>query len=185
MTDFDYRHLVDLNDDIVLLEWDMAICYDRLEEFMRRCAAEPDQMRAAPYLLYESSAHPSFVSPHWAQFVVDTNSRRLRPVARGEPICNRTGFGLTYLPGAMIAQFAAVLKRHPRHKFTDMTFSYWHDRQRHFGPIPIEWDCEVVHLHYRSGDPATTQTDRNSPDRLPEVPDVARNCDRPVSSAAG
>lgn len=171
MTDFDYRHLVELDDDVCLIEWDMAIDYARLEEFMRRASETPEKVRTAPYLLYEAKVLPGFPAAHWAQFKLG-RTNRLEPVERGDPFCFRTGFGLVYLPGDLIARFTADLNRGHRpnqRKFTDMTFSYWHHRQKKLDAIPIEWDCEVVHLHYR-GSHGSDPTNRNRPDRALAVP---------------
>jgi hypothetical protein len=40
---FDYRGLVDLDDDVVLIEWDIAVGGEQLALFMERAKAEPDR----------------------------------------------------------------------------------------------------------------------------------------------
>lgn len=151
MDGFDYRCLADVVDDIVLIEWDIAVGADQLETFMGRAAENPDQVRVAPYLLYPMSTgadHPFYVH------------RRRGPGAnyyvRGpeDEWCSYFGFGLTYLPRALVLEFLTTLSR--RSKFSDTTFSYWHHRfaPRSLRQVPIDWDCHAVHLH----------------SRLPEVP---------------
>jgi hypothetical protein len=51
-TQFDYRRLVDYDDDVVLIEWDIAVGGEQLRTFIDRARAEPDRVRVAPYLLY-------------------------------------------------------------------------------------------------------------------------------------
>jgi hypothetical protein len=53
---FDYRGLVDLDDDVVLIEWDIAIGAEQLALFMARAKDEPDRVRVAPYYLRPRNA---------------------------------------------------------------------------------------------------------------------------------
>lgn len=144
---FDYRHLIDLDDDIVLIEWDIAVGREHLVRFMDRARAEPDQVRVAPYLLYRTRHQVPFYvhrikskTKHWATGPEDTH-------------CRMFGFGLVYLPKALIARFMAQFD--PATHFGDSEFSRWHMRNAPNPDVPIDWDIPCVHLHYQ----------------LPEVPD--------------
>ena len=151
---FCYRRLANLNDDVVLIEWDIAIGGEQLRTFMQRAHDEPDKVRVAPYLLYRGrSQHPFYVHR-----VREPGMRTW--VKPGDPYCHLFGFGLIYLPRQMIADFVAALK--PGAKFGDTEFSHWHFRTYAKRQVPIDWDCHAIHLHYQT----------------PEVPpygDVARH----------
>lgn len=151
---YDYRGLVDYGDDIVLIEWDIAVGGEQLRTFMARAAAEPDRVRVAPYLLYRGRRDYPFYVHRVRQPGVKTWVKGPDDVH-----CNMFGFGLIYLPRDLIAAFVAQLR--PEQKFGDSEFSRWHMRFAKHRDVPIDWDCHCVHLHYNT----------------PEVPndDVARH----------
>jgi hypothetical protein len=58
------------------------------------------------------------------------------------------GFGLVYLPQALIRAFVDQMA--PGSHFGDTEFSKWHMRHvrgEHHN-VPIDWDCHAIHLHY-------------------------------------
>lgn len=141
---FDYRGLIELDDDVVLIEWDIAIGGEQLRTFMERAKADPHRVRVAPYLLYRRG---SMTAPKLKPFYVHrirgrTERRWAQP---GDPFCQYFGFGLIYLPAELIKRFVAQLDR--RGHFGDTEFSRWHMLNiRH--DVPIDWDCHAIHLHY-------------------------------------
>lgn len=148
MSDYDYRCLLDLDDDVVLIEWDIAVGGQDLETFMARAAANPNQVRVAPYLLYPKSTS----SRHGPFYVHRSNGygsgARRYVTGPEQATCDMFGFGLVYLPRALMVEFVAQLPANK--KFTDTTFSYWHRRRapRELRDVPIDWDIVCVHLHY-------------------------------------
>lgn len=145
MGGYDYRCLADIDDDIVLIEWDIAAGGDQLEEFMGRAKADPEQVRVAPYLLYPRSTGAK--APFYVHRVRGPGANHY---VRGteDEWCSYFGFGLVYLPRALVQAFIPTLS--PRSKFSDTTFSYWHWRHapREVRRVPIDWDLHVIHLHY-------------------------------------
>lgn len=146
-TQFCYRGLIDYDDDIVLVEWDIAVGGEQLHRFMQRAAAEPDRVRVAPYLLYRGH---SGITPQVPFYCHRIREPRHRAWVKGpaDTYCHMFGFGLVYLPRDLIAAFVAQLS--PKSKFGDTEFSQWHMRQP-LGErrnVPIDWDCHAVHLHY-------------------------------------
>lgn len=146
MHGFDYRGLVDYDDDIVLIEWDIAVGGVELATFMQRAAAEPDRVRVAPYLLYRGSRSQV---PFYCHRIREPG---MRTWVKGpaDTYCHMFGFGLIYLPRAIIAAFVGKLS--PQSKFGDTEFSRWHMRQP-WGDrrnVPIDWDCHATHLHYKT-----------------------------------
>lgn len=157
MSGFDYRCLVDVDDDVCLIEWDIAVGGEQLATFMARAVAEPDRVRVAPYLLYRGGRrggrHGTTQIPYYVHRVVSqTQKRWARP---DDTHCQMFGFGLTYLPARFVRGFADHLK--PHNQFTDSTFSRWHMLTAPNRNVPIDWDCHAIHLHYET----------------PGVPDVA------------
>lgn len=149
MGGYDYRCLDAIDDDIVLIEWDIAVGGEQLERFMNRAADEPGQVRVAPYLLYPAStrAKTPFYVHRWRDA-----GRNLYVTGPEYTHCHQFGFGLIYLPREYVAGFMEHLatQQHREVKFSDTTFSYWHFRNapRPNRTVPIDWDCHAVHLHY-------------------------------------
>lgn len=139
---YDYRCLLDLDDDVVLIEWDIAVGGEQLARFMDRAKAEPDQVRVAPYLLYRGDDPRN---PFYVHRVREPGHKRW---VRGpqDTHCQMFGFGLIYLPRPLIEGFVATLK--PGDFFSDTTFSRWHMRFAKKPNVPIDWDCHASHLHY-------------------------------------
>lgn len=143
---FDYRHLIDLDDDIVLIEWDIAVGAEHLALFMARAKDEPEQVRVAPYLLYRGGRDGRPQIPFYVHRIRDPGTRTW---VKGpeDTHCHMFGFGLIYLPKAMLQAFLAQMK--PDSHFGDTEFSRWHMRHtpRQFRNVPIDWDVHCVHLH--------------------------------------
>jgi hypothetical protein len=145
---YDYRHLVDYHDDIVLIEWDIAVGGEQLRRFIDRARAEPDRVRVAPYLLYRGGRDGR--SPQVPFYCHRIREPGMRTWVKGpaDTYCHYFGFGLIYLPQALIERFVGEMSDHGR--FGDTEFSRWHARQPigEHRKVPIEWDCHAVHLHY-------------------------------------
>lgn len=156
MTDFDYRVLADIDDDLILIEWDIAVTLEGLETFIARAKADPDQIRVAPYKLYPGT-YRLRQGAIWCHRVRDPGTRRF---AKGpeDAVCQMFGFGLIYLPRPLVLAYLKYIENQPNAKFTDSTFSRWHMRHGRNKDVPIDWDVPLVHLHYM----------------LPEVPAITR-----------
>lgn len=146
MAKYDYRGLADLDDDVVLIEWDIAVGGEQLERFMARAKADPTQTRVAPYLLYPKSTNRP--APFYCHRVREPGTKRW-VTGPEDTHCQMFGFGLVYIPRELILKFMETLR--PEHMFSDTTFSRWHMR---WAPavnrnVPIDWDAHCVHLHYQ------------------------------------
>jgi len=144
--EFDYRRLVELNDDVVLIEWDIAVGAEQLEMFMQRAAAEPDRVRVAPYLLYRGGKGGSRSQRTFYCHRIREQGMRTWVKGPEDTYCHMFGFGLIYLPGAIIRAFVDQME--PTSHFGDTEFSRWHMRNSQHRNVPIDWDCHAVHLHY-------------------------------------
>lgn len=144
MDRYDYRQLGDVGDDVVLIEWDLALDRPDLERFMQRAADNPEQVRVAPYLLYPASTGKR--EPHYCHKIRVGDNRWV--TGPEDPVCQMFGFGLVYLPRVLILKFLETLIRNRR--FSDVTFSHWHWRRapRVNRDVPIDWDVRPVHVHY-------------------------------------
>jgi hypothetical protein len=146
---YDYRGLAELDDDVVLIDWDIAIGGEKLALFMARAKAEPEQIRVAPYVLYRRASRQGRAQVPF--YVHRIRTREARSWAkRHDTHCQMFGFGLVYLPKALIRQF--VDQMNPDSHFGDSEFSRWHMNNApvHLRNVPIDWDCEAVHLHYNT-----------------------------------
>lgn len=144
MQDYSYRGLSDYNDDILLIEWDMAVGIEDLTRFRAHIADAPDRVVVAPYKVYESTTRPTPLScgPVWVHRKYVGAKESSRFVDEFEPDADLWGLGLTYLPRDIIREFMEYWPGH----FSDTSLSGWHfDR---YGAVPIAWDVRPVHLHY-------------------------------------
>ena len=166
LTDYDYTPLGAIDDDICLLEWDMAASAEDIATFTEHARARPNAVCVAPYRLYRPSVAEAPTAGVWAHRRVTDEplfASGARPgerwVFEGEPEADYVGFGLIYLPRDLIRAFlsaAAPERGRPMNvpigeyadkRFTDSTFSAWHHRQG-YGPVPITWAVRPVHLHF-------------------------------------
>jgi hypothetical protein len=148
----DYTPLAELDEDCLLIEWDIAVDREGLRSFAERARAAPDRVLVAPYLLYADAYHlPADIWAHrrWDGTGSGTTSPTgARPVATGDPVCNLFGFGMAHLPRDLVRRF--VESRWSAH-FGDVEFSMWH-HARVTREVPICWEARPVHLNYRSVD---------------------------------
>ncbi len=145
---YDYRHLLDLDDDVVLIEWDIAIGAEQLTAFMQRAKAEPDRIRVAPYTLYRKRAREGRQQIPFYVHRVRTHAARCWVRGPQDTHCQMFGFGLIYLPRKLIERFVAQMD--PASHFGDSEFSRWHMRNVTPNDVPIDWDLPAVHLHYNT-----------------------------------
>ena len=71
-------------------------------------------------------------------------------VETGEPTCHLFGFGMLYLPRALIAGFVEEFRTGLDAglvSFGDTAFAGWHHRTVR-AETPIAWDVRPIHLHY-------------------------------------
>lgn len=130
---YDYGPLRTLEQDVLLLEWDIAVGQEDLRAFARRAAARSDDVLVAPYRLYPDGT--DLPEPVWAH-----RRNYLTFVDEDEPDCWMFGFGMVYLPKHLVAAFDGPI-------FDDGRFSEWH-AQKVGKPVPIAWDVRPVHLNY-------------------------------------
>jgi hypothetical protein len=151
-------------DDIILLEWDIAVSRDDRRRFEMYCHATPDRVHVAPYEHYfVRSVHADHSYLHrftGASFIKEF-----------EPFCFYFGFGMVYIPLAMIKQFMQdskakkeittefgksfrlgdMIKDDSRTSVNfvdDCIFSWWHASTYDMRPVTVHWDVRPVHLHY-------------------------------------
>lgn len=142
--DYDYRALVNVGDDVLLLDWDMAAHRDDLVEFGRRAQRTPDRVLVAPYVAYPDT-RPGLRRPTWTMRRFET-LQRTRYVREDEPTCHLFGFGMTYLPRDLILGFVGA---HGTLRFDDTGFATWLYLETR-GEVPITWDIRPVHMNYRA-----------------------------------
>lgn len=158
IADYDYTPLGAIDDDVVLIEWDMALAPDDMEQFDRAAKYYHENPLVAPYKLYYVSNNGRD-RPVWAH-------RKLTEAGEDwirawDNFADYVGFGLIYLPRRVVRAFldAPAPERgaplvapggYTDCRFHDQTFSMWY-RHRYSGggPIRVEWDIWPVHLHGR------------------------------------
>src|SRR6185312_1555996 len=99
--EFDYTPLGAIDDDVLLLEWDMLALHDELHDFMTACYEHPQRVRVAPYPLF----HVDERGPVWCHRRVTSWGDRW--IQWQEPYCDFFSFGMTYLPRQLVRAFLA------------------------------------------------------------------------------
>jgi len=151
MTGYDYAVLGDVDDDVLLLEWDIAVGEEELRAFAARAADEPGRVLAATYRLYPGGSlrDPNRTTPAWSawRYKVDQHNGGVVEVEPGAPAAHVVGLGMTYLPRNLIRRYLA--ERQPDWGFSDIAFSGWHHRCV-TPEIALDWQARPVHLHYKT-----------------------------------
>jgi hypothetical protein len=142
---YDYRGLVDVDDDIIHIDWDTAVSREHLALFAEACRLEPDRTRVAPVPVYPDSRRglPTMI---WNLKRYEGNG--MRYLRTGEPTCNLFGFGMVYLPHTLLRGYAEAL---PGEVLGDISFAGWHHRNVE-PEVPVAWDVRPIHVHYRISD---------------------------------
>lgn len=145
MTGYDYRGLGDLNDDVLLVEWDMALSKEDFDTFYAHTRRSPGEVLVAPYRLYTPTARatPLPKGPIWVHRRYTDDEHATYHVDELEPTCHLWGLGVSYLPRQVIRDF---LDDWPGH-FSDSSLSGWHYRNV-AAEVRITWDVRPIHLHY-------------------------------------
>jgi hypothetical protein len=145
-----YGPLSAVDDDVLLLEWDIAIGQEDLRHFADHAAKDPDRVLVAPYRIYADTYN--LTADVWAHRRWDgTGLGTVTPsgavtVETGDPTCNLFGLGMVYLPRRVHREFGAVARSS---HFGDVSFSMWHF-EHVAEEVPICWDVHPVHLNYLS-----------------------------------
>jgi hypothetical protein len=144
MRDYDYRGLGDLDDDVLLIEWDMAIGSEDLGRFVELIHQDPSRVLVAPYRVYQQTSHPELLPrPVWVHRRYNEGEQSMRHVDEDDPTCHLWGLGVTYLPRRVIHDFLVAWPGH----FNDAAVSGWHYRNVE-QETRVAWDVRPVHLHY-------------------------------------
>lgn len=157
LTNYDMRQVINTGDDILCIEWDLALDKADLITFMEHIDEDPKRVIVAPYKHYPE-ANPGMDHAQWAhrRFLVDDPPRTAPvryescpPVQDDDPFCHIFGFGMVYLPHEELRRFAEdYLVNNPNGQLNDQEFAEWHYRTSDNYEVPICWDVRPVHLHY-------------------------------------
>ena len=145
-----YGPLRDVEDDVLLLEWDIAVGQEDLHAFAGRARENPDEILVAPYRIYADTYNlPADIWAHrsWDGVGAGTTvPHGARPIGDGQPFANLFGLGMIYLPWWIVrAWFLSC----PDAQFGDVPFSMWH--YSHIAKVvPVDWDVHPVHLNYQT-----------------------------------
>ena len=156
MSQLDYRPPLEAMepDDVLLIEWDIAVGKHELLVFAERARDSPEQILVAPYRIYRGEKYSDLGQDMWAHRHWDGTADPpgstfprfggWQPVMTGEPTANLFGFGLIYLPRELISAFMAS---NFSNLFGDAQFGMWHYTNV-AKEVPIAWECPAVHLNY-------------------------------------
>jgi hypothetical protein len=150
MGDFDYGGLQNYCDDVLLLEWDIAVSKEDLAVFIEHAKADPERVLIAPYRVYQPTSYDDELPrPVWVHRRYNGSDRpradtaSMRHVQPGDSGAHLWGMGMCYLPFEVLKRFTTEWPG----MFNDGTFSNWHNV--HVEPeARIDWDVHPVHLHY-------------------------------------
>jgi hypothetical protein len=156
---FDYAPLAKLGDDLLHLDWDMAVSPEDLAVFAAAARAQPYEVLVGPYLTYPGSlfgndpAGRDLPDPVWTGKVyTSADETAMRNIVPGDRYAHMFGFGMVYLPAMWLSAFTGTF---PGVKMGDGQFSGWYYRQSPAGGpgwvnygAAICWDVHPVHCNY-------------------------------------
>lgn len=145
---YDMRFLQDLADDVILLEWDIAVAKHDLANFIIHCRQAPHLVHVAPYPLYPESLD-EIVAPVWAhREMINESPLQLRWIDYGESVCDIFSTGMVYLPKQIVERISEsddLITWHDN--INDSKLAFWH--YYNVGEkVPVHWDVRPIHLHY-------------------------------------
>ena len=153
LADYDYSPLAAIDEDVCVLEWDMAASREDRAAFAASAERRRSHILVAPYRLY--TVDPT--GPVWCHRRVGLDGGE-QWIAECEPICDYFGFGLIYLPRELVRAFLVAPApergcppglgpaQYSDCRMHDQTFSVWHHRSG-YGPVMVDWSVRPVHLH--------------------------------------
>jgi len=142
VSDYDYRGLVELDDDVLQLDWDTAVSRTDLALFAALAREHPARVLVAPVPV-ERDRTDRVV---WNLRRYTHGGEAMREVTEADQTCHLFGFGMVYLPRHLIRSYVDVLE--PGRRFDDTGFAGWVHRNDE-PETRIAWDVRPVHLHYR------------------------------------
>ena len=157
---YDYTPLGDIDDDVCVLEWDMALAEDERAKFDEHVTYSPGFVAVAPYKLYHVQDTAYSTRPVMAHRVITDFGRGWDWIRYYDQFCDYFGFGMIYLPRDVVREFLAAPAPergaplvtpggYTDCRFHDQTFSMWY-RHRYKGggtKTRVVWECQPVHLH--------------------------------------
>lgn len=145
---YDMRFLQDLDDDVILLEWDIAVAQHDLVNFIAHARMAPHLIHVAPYVLYPESLD-EIVAPVWAhRHMLNEMPLQMKWIDYGDSCCDIFSTGMIYLPGNIIQDLSKSDNLITWHNnITDSKLAFWY-HHTYKQKVPVHWDCRPIHLHY-------------------------------------
>lgn len=149
-SNYSYLGLADIGDDLIQLDWDTAVSREDLTVFAALAREQPDRVLVAPVPVYPDSRR-GLDGTIWNLRRYTDGETRMRYVQTGELTCHLFGFGMVYLPQALIRAFVDAHSADieaGRIRFDDSSFAGWHHRNVQ-AETWIAWQVRPIHVHYR------------------------------------
>lgn len=146
ISNYDYRPLAEINEDVCLLEWDVALDREGMARFERYASIQRHNVLVAPYRLYKVEPRPVWAHRRVLRGVTaDLGDQDCtRWVQTADQFCDYFSLGCVYLPRSLVQRY---VKEQPDIPLGDHTFSLWH-RWHLNRTTPIAWNVQPMHLHY-------------------------------------
>jgi len=142
VTDYDYRGLLELDDDVIQLDWDTAVSRTDLTLFAALARQQPHRVLVAPVPVERDRTERVVWN---LRRYTDAGEQAMREVTEQDETCHLFGFGMVYLPRSLIRSYVDALGGRP---FTDTGFAGWVHRNDE-PETCIAWQVRPIHLHYR------------------------------------
>lgn len=136
----DLEALLETEDRVTLIEWDVAVAFPDLMRMDHHKAS----IVVAPYLLY-----PCSTQLKESVYAHRVGADGTRWVTEKDSFADHVGFGCISLDSEYLRDFLRQRPTMHDPRLTDTNFSHWF-YAHHQGCIPILWDVKAVHLHDRA-----------------------------------
>jgi hypothetical protein len=149
----DYWPLIQVNDDFIHMDWDIAIGRDELRAFAARCQEKPDKMRAGPYRTYPHRRYRRGIDPdkrtRWHAWHTWKATSRVPEdeVKPGDPTCKFFGMGFVYVPFYVWKGYIADCEKRNLSFASCRGLSRWYHANV-AETIDLDWNVNLVHVNY-------------------------------------
>jgi hypothetical protein len=148
---YDMRFLTELDDDLILIEWDIAAAMHDLHNMIVHCRQAPTQIHVAPYPLYPVSLD-ELMAPVWAhRHMIQVMPQQLEWIDYGDTVCDIFSTGMVYFPLEVLQRLKEsdeLITWHSNIDDSKIAFWYYSTFKK---KVAVHWDVRPIHLHYDQG----------------------------------
>jgi len=144
----DYRPLYEVGQNMIHMDWDMAIGRNELRDFADRCRENPEKLRSAACRTYPTRQYQLGLDKtkqtEWHAWHSLDPKVEVKP---GDPTCKWCSIALCYIPWSVWKPFVESYGDRKDCWASARGLANWY-RDNVEDSIDLDWDTNVVHVNY-------------------------------------